>query len=104
MRSIYKCILVSLCACMNFAVHAQAPVNSWPSATATIFIDFDGQTVTGSNWNYNGRPIVCGPSGLNQAQMTEVFNRVAEDYRPFNINITTDSTRYWAAPANRRMR
>ncbi|HEV7781298.1 MAG TPA: hypothetical protein VGO58_08525, partial [Chitinophagaceae bacterium] len=82
---------------------AQNPLNSYDSASATIFIDLDGHTVAGTNWNTNG-PIYCGPSGLGPAQVTEIFNRVAEDYRPFNINITTDSTKYWAAPASKRMR
>ncbi|HEX2629308.1 MAG TPA: T9SS type A sorting domain-containing protein [Chitinophagaceae bacterium] len=105
MNPFYRSLLVLLCACTNLVVHAQVPkFNSWPTASATIYLDFDGQTVTGSNWNYEGRPIVCGPSGLDETQMTEVFNRMAEDYRPFNINITTDSTKYWSAPATRRMR
>src|SRR6476661_1998476 len=82
----------------------QVPLyNSYPSATATIFLDFDGHYVNGTSWNMNG-PISCGPSNLTQDQMTEIFNRVSEDYRPFNINITTDSTRYWSAPPYSRMR
>lgn len=36
--------------------------------------------------------------------MTEIYSRVAEDYRPFNVNVTTDSTKYWAAPSTQRMR
>ncbi|MFL5740659.1 MAG: zinc-dependent metalloprotease [Flavisolibacter sp.] len=83
---------------------AQTPVlNSYPSATATLFLDFDGQMVNGTSWNVNG-PISCGPSNLSAAQITEIFNRVSEDYRPFNVNITTDSTKYWSAPSNKRMR
>jgi hypothetical protein len=77
--------------------------SSYPAASAVMFLDFDGHTVNGTSWNYNG-PIVCGASGLNNTQITEVFNRVAEDYRPFNINVTTDSVKYLAAPVNRRMR
>ncbi|MCZ2459530.1 MAG: T9SS type A sorting domain-containing protein [Chitinophagales bacterium] len=83
---------------------SQVPIyNSYPSAPATIFLDFDGQTVENTSWNSNG-PIYCGASGLNSAKITEVFNRVAEDYRPFNVNVTTDSSAYWAAPANARTR
>jgi hypothetical protein len=83
---------------------SQVPIlNSYPSASPTIYLDFDGQTVSGTGWNVNG-PIYCGASGLTTTQMTEVFNRVSEDYRPFTVNITTDSTRYWSAPANKRMR
>lgn len=99
----HPCLLVLALFSTQFA-NAQVPVlSSYPSATATIFLDFDGHTVNGTAWNYNG-PIVCGPSGLTTDQMTEIFDRVSEDYRPFNINITTDSTKYLSAPANRRMR
>lgn len=83
---------------------AQVPqLSSYPSAQATIFIDFDGQYVSGTAWNWSG-PIDAQPATLTTAGMTEIFNRVAEDYRPFNVNITTDSTYYWSAPANRRVR
>ena len=91
-------LLFSVC------VHSQAPIyNSYPSATPTVFLDFDGQFVDGTSWNFSG-PLSLGPSNLTNAQITEIFNRVSEDYRPFTINITTDSTKYWSAPANQRMR
>jgi hypothetical protein len=83
---------------------AQVPVmSSYPSATAVMFLDFDGHTVNGTSWNTAG-PIICAPSGLDNAQITTVFNRVAEDYRPFNLNVTTDSTKYLSAPVDKRMR
>jgi len=78
-------------------------LNSLDTAKATIFLDFDGQTVNSSVWN-NGNTLVCAPSGMNDTQITEIFNRVAEDYRPFNINITTDSTVFLAAPLTKRIR
>ena len=85
-------------------VAAQIPVlNSYPSAQATVFIDFDGQYVAGTAWNMSG-PIDAAPAGFSAAAITEILNRVAEDFRPFNLNITTDSARYWSAPANKRMR
>lgn len=85
-------------------VSAQVPVmSSYPSASAVLFLDFDGHTVSGTSWNMTG-PIFCAPSGLDTAQIRTVFNRVAEDYRPFNINITTDSANYLAAPVDKRMR
>jgi hypothetical protein len=83
---------------------AQVPVlNSYPSASSTIYLDFDGQTVANTSWNFSG-PIYCGASGLTNTQIISAFNRVAEDYRPFNINVTTDSTKYWSAPIANRMR
>ncbi len=83
---------------------AQVPVlNSDLSAAATIFLDFDGQYVTGTSWNWSGA-INAQPSGLSREAVVEIFNRVAEDYRPFNLNITTDSLIYAAAPTNKRTR
>ncbi len=85
-------------------LQAQMPVySSYPSAQAVLFLDFDGHTVNGTSWNSNG-PIVCGPANFDAQKITEIFNRIAEDYRPFNVNVTTDSTKYQAAPANKRMR
>lgn len=101
-----------LFALLLFALQAKAdaqtvPVlNSYPSASAAIFLDFDGHTDKSGNWFPYGpaNPLVCAPSGLSNDQIIEVFNRIAEDYRPFNINVTTDSTKYWSAPAKQRTR
>jgi hypothetical protein len=49
-------------------------------------------------------PFTTAASGMTDTEITEVFNRVSEDYRPFNINITTDSTVYKTAPINSRIR
>jgi len=84
--------------------NAQMPLlNSYPSARATIFLDFDGHYVTGTSWNWSG-PITAQPSGFSANDITEIFNRVSEDYRIFNVNITTDSTVYDAAPVKQRTR
>jgi hypothetical protein len=104
MKALFKSSLIVLSFISTLAATAQIPLlSSYPSASAVIFLDFDGHTVDGTSWNSNG-PIYCGASGLNNAQVTEVFDRVAEDYRPFNVNITTDSTKYLAAPVNQRTR
>jgi hypothetical protein len=97
------CLVMLLCT-SGLPSKSQLPIlNSYPSAAPTIYLDFDGQTVSGTSWNVSG-PIYCGASGLNSDQITEVFNRVSEDYRPFTINVTTDSTKYWSAPVNKRTR
>lgn len=86
--------------------YCQPILNSLPTitpTTPTIFIDFDGHLVTGTSWN-GGQPIHCVSANFTDAQIIEMFNRVAEDYRPFELNITTDSTKFLAAPLNRRMR
>ena len=91
---------------ISINLNAQNPgpkLNSFPSAQPTIFLDFDGQTVLTPYWN-SGQPLVCASPNYTDAQITLFFNKVAEDYRPFNINVTTDSTVYFAAPATKRIR
>ena len=96
------CVIALICyACSSTA---QVPVlSSNPSASATLFLDFDGHTVTGTAWNGTDA-LYCAPSGLTNDQITEIYQRVAEDYRPFNLNITTDSTKFLAAPLTSRAR
>jgi len=96
--------LLAIFASSAVVISAQVPkLNSFPSATATIFLDFDGQTVNTPYWN-GGTPFYCTPAAFTNDQITSVFNQVAEDYRPFNLNITTDSTVYFAAPIAKRQR
>jgi hypothetical protein len=107
MKNTIKSVLLILAMVLAIVSTAQVPVlNSLPSApanTPTILLDFDGYAVSGTSWNYNG-PFVCQAATLSTAQITEIFNRVAEDYRPFKINITTEDAKYNAAPATKRMR
>jgi hypothetical protein len=104
MKTVSKSSLAILSLLFALSVHGQVPAySSYPSAQATMYLDFDGHYVEGTSWNYNG-PISCAAAGLTNDQITEIFNRIAEDYRPFNVNITTDSTKYWSAPQFQRMR
>ncbi len=103
MKNLFKSGLLLLLLSGNLVAKAQVPVlSSYPSASAVIFLDFDGHTVPPGAWTMSD--LYCAPSGLSNAQIIEVFNRVAEDYRPFNLNVTTDSTKYLAAPVTTRMR
>lgn len=96
--SLFLAVIISLVA------QAQVPVlNSYPSAQATVFLDFDGQYVAGTSWNWGG-PIDAQPAVLTTAQITEIYHRVAEDYGIFNLNLTTDSTAYLSAPPSQRIR
>jgi len=83
-------------------------LNSRPSATAVLLLDFDGQpTTTYPDWpesNPGGVAIAVPHSGLTADQMTLVWRRVAEDFIQFNINVTTDPAKYTAAGAGNRMR
>lgn len=96
-------IILTLMLLVSFKTYSLPKLSSFPSAKATIFLDFDGQTVSGTSWN-GGAAFYCMPAGLTDDQITEIFNRVSEDYRPFNIDITTDSTVFLAAPLTQRIR
>lgn len=74
-------------------------LNSLPGAYGTIYLDFDGENVTGSNWGNINAPA----SSFTNANITTIWTAVAEDYSPFNVNITTDVAVFNAAPANKKM-
>ncbi len=104
MKTLLQTGLLLLAISSTLTSITQVPIyNSNPTATAVVFLDFDGHTINGTSWNYNG-PIVCAATTLNNTQITTIFNRVAEDFRPFNLNITTDSAKFLVAPLNGRMR
>jgi hypothetical protein len=87
----------------NVAICQVPTLSSYTTGAPTLFLDFDGQTVQSAGWR-GGIAFVCDAAPFNSAQITEIFNRVSEDFRPFTINITTDSTKFFAAPPTRRAR
>lgn len=81
----------------TFALHSN------PGASRVIHLDFDGATVTGSEWNVIDDPFPAGvhgawdidgsPASFSAAERTaiqEVWARVAEDYAPFDVDVTTE--------------
>ena len=97
-------ILVLIAITLSAGTANAAPtLNSYPTASATLYLDFDGHDVNSSMWNY-GTPFSCLPAVMTDAQITEAFNRVAEDFRPFNINVTTELSKFLAAPLSQRIR
>lgn len=103
MKKIFTSLIIMAMLLISFRAYCVPKLNSYPSAAATIFLDFDGHYVQGTMWN-GGNPISCAASGLSDVQITEAFNRVAEDFRPFDLNITTDSAVFLAAPLEKRVR
>ena len=75
-----------------------AVLESLPGAPAVIYLDFQGgYTPTWAGVAYD-RP------DLSNAQIRDVWRRVAEDFMPFTINVTTDLGVYRNAAANCRQR
>jgi hypothetical protein len=83
----------------------QVPIlNSVPSITdKVIYLDFDGHVASGTGWN-NGNTVNALASTISNANKILVWKRVSEDYRPFDVNVTTDSTRFNNAVPNKRIR
>ena len=77
-------------------------LHSRPGSSRTIYLDFDGHTATGTAWNasYGIDPIVNPAYDLDGvpgsfsneelARIQQIFLRVAEDYAPFDVNVTTE--------------
>lgn len=77
-------------------------LQSRPSATAVLYLDFDGEVVTGTNWN-NGDAIDAQSAGLSDQEIINTWEVMSEDFSPFDINVVTDRSVFEATPKNRRM-
>ena len=85
-------------ALLGFSItNATSTLNSDPVSNSTIFLDFDGQDVNSSMWNY-GTSFTSVPTTMVNAQITEAFNRLSEDFRPFNFKVTTKLLKFLTVP------
>jgi len=84
----------------------QAPplLSSRPTATAVLYLDFDGETVVDPLWNNGNTIIAQPPQNLTNVDITAIWRRVKEDFWPFDVDVTTNLTRYTTAPVGSRMR
>lgn len=73
-------------------------LQSLPGAKAVVYLDFNGGPGPWIGWGN----FVALPSGSTNAQIRDVWQRVAEDYQGFNINITTDILVFNAAQPTSR--
>lgn len=74
-------------------------LHSRPGALRTIYLDFDGATLVGTAWNSNGNTITAPPfdidgvpgtfSSTELQRIQYIWQRVAEDYAPFDVDVTT---------------
>ncbi len=77
-------------------------LHSRPSATKTVYLDFDGNITIGTAWNrlYN-RSVIDSPaydperngpafSNTELARIQEIWQRVASEFAPFDVNVTTE--------------
>ena len=77
------------------------PLESLPGAPGVIYLDFDGSKGPHDTWSYKGD---AAHSGFSNSTIRDIWIRVAEDFLPFNMNVTTDAGVYDTATRGRRIR
>ena len=77
-------------------------LHSRPGADKTIFIDFDGAVISDTAWNndtgvkaWDARPYDTDkkPKSFSASEvsaMADIWRRIAEDYAPFEVDVTTE--------------
>jgi autotransporter-associated beta strand protein len=73
--------------------------NSKPGATRHIYLDFNGGIVSGTAWSTTAYDVKVWSQDTDrttfndaeQTWMRRIYERVAEDYAPFDVNVTTDT-------------
>ncbi|MAT13663.1 MAG: hypothetical protein CMJ46_00105, partial [Planctomyces sp.] len=77
-------------------------LHSNPGSNHTIYLDFDGHTTSGTDWNtFAGMDTIVSPAydfddnpqAFSEEELIEIIKiwaRVAEDFAPFNVNVTTE--------------
>ena len=84
----------------RFPLEQTFELNSKPDSNFTLFIDFDGNITEDTRWNNSSRPIMIdvpddidgNPDLFSTAELEriqEIWQTVAEDFAPFDINVTT---------------
>lgn len=79
-------------------------LHSRPGAQRTIYLDFNGAVLTNTAWNSNGNTITAGPFDADGVVSTDfsaaeleriqmIWQRVAEDFAPLDIDVTTEEPR-----------
>jgi hypothetical protein len=79
----------------TFKLHSDA------GATKTIYLDFNGNTTSGTQWNTQyGQSTITSPAysidgsaafgDEELINIQQIFHAVAEDFRPFGVDVTTE--------------
>ena len=69
-------------------------LHSNPNATKTIFLDFDGFAINSTPWENGGalslQSIYTSFDSAALTNIQRIWQRVAEDFAPFEVNVTTE--------------
>jgi hypothetical protein len=78
-------------------------LQSLPGSDFVAYMDFDGEYFGNTGW-IGGGAIEALPSGMTDADILEAWEITSEDYRAFNLNITTDVNVFNNALPGKRIR
>ena len=84
----------------NVPISSPPPLHSKLGATNIIYLNFRGQVVSGTAWNlHHAARYPCQPFDIDhdlktfnpseQQLIIDIWERVSEHYRPFNVDVTT---------------
>ena len=85
----------------NTQRNASSIFQSKPGAPTVIYCNFDGEVVNQPYWSDS--TIDAMPSGLSSGEVEEILKLVAEDFAPFDVNVTNDRSVYDSTPSHRRV-
>ncbi len=78
--------------------------NSYPSGIGCLFLDTNGHNLpAGTGWN-GGKAYTAPAAIITDYDLKAVWERVSEDFRPFDLNVTTDESVFNSYPIGKRMR
>ncbi|MDF7800851.1 M12 family metallo-peptidase [Pontiellaceae bacterium B1224] len=94
----------------SVAISSPPVRHSRPGCSNVLYLDFNGEVVSGTIWNTDSEygsvaSWDCRPydtdgnettfSSSEQADIIEIWERVAEDYAPFDVDVTTEAPLLW---------
>lgn len=81
-------------------------LNSNPTAQHVLYLDFITTKVTGTRWNadYKVTEINVKRPYYTIDQITAMWQMISDDFSPMKINVTTDRSKFNAAPVGKRTR
>ena len=80
---------------------ANIPIfNSRPSSSYVIYLDFDGEVVENTSWKGGDR--IDAQPYRHPDRIDEIWENMAEDFLPWDVNVTTDRAVFDNAATSRR--
>jgi hypothetical protein len=82
-------------------LNASGHFESKAGAPTVIYCNFEGEVVNQPLWSAS--TIDAEPSGLSSGEVLEILKVVAEDFAPFDVNVTNDRSVYDRTPTYKRV-